>query len=253
MHGNRRVLLAGESWVVHGSTAKGVVTYHTGMYEEGAEPLLAILKGVFEVDHLPNHLLPTQFPEDLSTLAPYGAIILSDAPSDSFLLHPGVFLRSEFRPNRLELLRQWVNNGGGLAMIGGYMSFSGIGGLARYAGTALEQALPVGISQVDDRVETPEGVRPTVVQANHPILRGLPRTWPRFLGYNRFRQRDGDLLLECGDDPFLVVGSYGRGRALCFASDCSPHWGSREFLEWPGYAPFWVQAVDWLGGAEGGT
>jgi uncharacterized membrane protein len=31
-----------------------------------------------------------------------------------------------------------------------------------------------------------------------------------------------------------------------FTSDCAPHWGPPEFMDWPGYAPLWVNLVTWL-------
>ena len=53
--------------------------------------------------------------------------------------------------------------------------------------------------------------------------------------------------MTVGADPFLVVGEHGQGRVGAFASDCSPHWGSPEFMAWPSYAPFWANLIDWLG------
>ena len=98
----------------------------------------------------------------------------------------------------------------------------------------------------DDRVETPEGVVPTVC-GSHPVLQGLPVDWPFFLGYNRLIAKPGtETLLAVESDPFLVVGTYGQGRAAAFASDCSPHWGSPEFMAWSGYGAFWVQLLGWL-------
>lgn len=44
-------------------------------------------------------------------------------------------------------------------MIGGYMSFQGIGGKAGYAGTPIEQILPVSLQRTDDpRRSCPKGV-----------------------------------------------------------------------------------------------
>ena len=56
-------------------------------------------------------------------------------------------------------------------MIGGYLSFAGIEGKARYHGTPVETALPVTISAPDER---PEGVRPAVVQPRHLVLDAVP-------------------------------------------------------------------------------
>ena len=46
-------------------------------------------------------------------------------------------MRGKPVPNRLKLLRDWTANGGGLAMIGGYFSFQGIDGRARWHRTAV--------------------------------------------------------------------------------------------------------------------
>ena len=99
----------------------------------------------------------------------------------------------------------------------------------------------------DDRVETPEGVRPTV-QTSHAVLDGIASDWPYFLGYNRLDAKsEAAVVMTVQDDPFLVLGTAGQGRVAAFASDCSPHWGSPAFLAWPDYARFWSQLVAWLG------
>lgn len=71
-------------------------------------------------------------------------------------------------PNRLAAVEQYAREGGGLLMIGGYLSFARNrrqGPLPRDPGRA---ALPVMISGFDDRAEGPEGVRPTVSQPRPP-------------------------------------------------------------------------------------
>jgi uncharacterized membrane protein len=134
-------------------------------------------------------------------------------------------------------------------MVGGYMSFGGLEGKGRYHGTAVERCLPVKICGYDDRVETPEGATPLVTSPQHPVLKGVAGSWPYFLGYNRFEAKpDSSVLLEVNGDPFLVVHERGEGRAAAFASDCSPHWGSPEFMAWDGYAPFWGRLCSWLSG-----
>ena len=133
------------------------------------------------------------------------------------------------------------------------MSFSGFEGKARYGETAIEDILPVQIRGWDDRIEAPQGVIPSVVgNSDHPILSGISGQWPLFLGYNRLRAKaEGNLILQVDGDPFLVTGTYGKGRTLAFASDCSPHWGPPEFTSWDHYPRFWHQAVQWLAGRIG--
>lgn len=242
------VLIAGESWITHSVHIKGVDHFTTDAYEEGVQWLRqALERAGYRVEFMPNHLVPTQFPVEVAGLRAYAAVIFSDVGSNSLLLNPESFVRARTTANRLELLADYVAAGGAFAMVGGYLSFAGIEGKARYAGTAIERILPVRIATSDDRVELPQGRQPQVVQPEHPVVQGLPTTWPAFLGYNRLVPKDGsDVLVRCGDDPFLVTGAWGRGRTLAFASDCGPHWAPPAFLDWAYHDRFWAQAVHWL-------
>ena len=243
-----RVLLCGESWVTHSLHIKGVDSFTTSAYVEGASQLRAALSGAgIEAEYLPGHLVPGQFPGSAGGLAPYDAVILSDIGANSMLLSPEVFERSIPSPNRLAVVEEYVRGGGGLLMIGGYLSFAGIEGKARYHGTPVEDVLPVTISATDDRAEAPQGVVPVAVLPDHPLLAGLPETWPRLLGYNRVTPKPAaEVVVTCGSDPLVACGAYHEGRAAVFTSDCAPHWGPPEFMDWPGYAPLWVNLVTWL-------
>jgi uncharacterized membrane protein len=245
-----RVLLAGESWVTHSVHVKGVDSFDTSTYVEGAGRLIEALEAAqFEVDYLPAHLVPARFPATPADLGVYGAVILSDIGANSLLLAPDTFERSAAAPNRLASVEQYVRDGGGLLMIGGYLSFAGIEGKARYHHTPVEAALPVTISPHDDRAERPEGVHPAVTEPGHPVLAGVPGDWPALLGYNRLTGKSAtQVLVRCDADPLLVVGSHGAGRSAAFASDCAPHWCPPPFMAWPGYNPFWGNLLNWLCG-----
>jgi uncharacterized membrane protein len=243
-----RILLCGESWVTHSTHVKGVDSFTTSTYVEGADRLRAVLAAAgIETDYLPGHLVPARFPATAAELSAYGAVILSDIGANSLLLAPQVFERSVATPNRLEAVEQYVREGGGLLMIGGYLSFAGIDAKARYQGTPVETALPVTISVHDDRAERPEGVRPQVTHDAHPVLAGLPAEWPALLGYNQLTAKpDAEVLARCGDDPLLAVGTHGAGRSAAFASDCAPHWCPPAFMDWPGYDLIWPNLMRWL-------
>jgi uncharacterized membrane protein len=246
-----RMLFAGESWSTYAVHTKGANSYTTSAYEEGAKDLLAALaSSSFDVTYMRNHEAAEGFPYTADELASrFDVVVLSDIPADSLLLPHAVFIKGEKRPNRLRSLAKFVERGGGLLMVGGYMSFAGFEGRARYASTPLAQALPVVISHHDDRIEESEGVNPEVTNA-HPVLAGISGDWPYFLGYNRFEAKPGSqVILSVGEDPFLVVGRHGSGRVAAFASDCSPHWGSPEFMAWPHYSRFWSQLAAWLAGS----
>ena len=94
-------------------------------------------------------------------------------------------------------------------MMGGYYSYQGLNGGARYHRTAVEEVLPVTLLPYDDRVEVPEGFRPEIVQVNHPIMAGITGTWPILLGYNEVRLKtEANVTLiarvpdEAGGNPF---------------------------------------------------
>jgi uncharacterized membrane protein len=246
-----RVLLAGESWVSTTTHVKGFDSFTTSTYAEGADDLRAALTdGGFDVHFLPNHLAPTQFPSTAEALREYRCVLLSDIGTNTLLLAPATWERGETTPNRLELLKEYVLAGGGLIMVGGYLTFQGIEGKGKWAGSPVEEVLPVTLRTGDDRVERPEGIAPRVV-ADHPILAGLEATWPAVLGYNRVTARpDAQVLAQVGDDVLLACREIGRGRTVAYTTDCGPHWCPPPFVAWSGYARVWQQMVGWAAGLE---
>src|SRR5699024_8591807 len=186
-----KVLFVGESWVIHSTHMKGFDQFTEVKYGEGGKWLIEALEGAnIDVDYMPCHIAANEFPTNLEDLEEYDVIILSDIGSNTLLLTEDVFSRGQRMPNRLELIKEFVSNGGGFAMMGGYMSFQGIDGNAKYAHTAIADILPVKMMETDDRFETPEGMYPEIVNENHPILDGISEEWPHFLGYNMLREID---------------------------------------------------------------
>jgi len=188
----------------------------------------------------------TDFPNSTAELSKYTVVVLSDVGSDTLLITPELMKGSRV-PNRHKLIREFVENGGGLIMIGGYWSFGGFRGTARYHDTPIEEALPVSIKDGDDRVEVPEGFRLNFADSDHPLLSNIDRKEDHyFLGYNRFRAKEGaTVLASFMDDPMVVVGTFGKGRTMAFASDCDLHWGG-SFVNSRNYSRFWRQAIKWL-------
>jgi hypothetical protein len=129
----------------------------------------------------------------------------------------------------------------------GYYSFQGINAGAFYHRSPVEEALPVDISPYDDRVEVPDGAVAEVLEPEHQILAGISGEWPVLLGYNRVESSPGSrVLARVNEDPLLVVGEPGSGRALAWTSDIGPHWCPEPFASWDGYRILWNQAVGWL-------
>jgi uncharacterized membrane protein len=195
------------------------------------------------------HDVPAKFPHTAAELSKYDVIVLSDIGTNSFLLPIETWLQGKSTPNRLKLLAEWVENGGALIMAGGYLSFQGFEAKARFAGSAVERVLPVTCLTHDDRVEAPEGAQPVIVDANHPVLAGVPAGMPALLGYNKVALKPGaTLVASVGGDPLIATTQVGKGRSLVWTSDIGPHWCPEPFVQWNGFAPLMSNMIDWVTG-----
>jgi uncharacterized membrane protein len=200
--------------------------------------------------------------------ADYQAVIISDYPS------------ANFTTDQLTLLAKRVQSGMGLLMIGGWESYTGPN--HEYTETILKNVLPVIMQPTDDRTNCSQ---PCLIEKirDHKILDDLPfdACPPGVGGFNKFQAKaDGNVLLnarrfkvrrEKGEFkfqptdetiPLLVVGSYGKGKVACFASDVAPHWvgglvdwgdgrvkakapGSNDIEVGSWYARFFANLVRW--------
>jgi len=244
-----KVLLVGESWTVHETHMKGFDIFNVCRHEEHCGSMLVDVFGKegIETDFMASHVAQVEFPDSLEKLNAYDAVILSDVGSNTLLLSPDTFYRGERKANKLQLLVDYVEQGGSLAMIGGYLSFAGIDNKARYAMTPLAKVLPVDMLNYDDRVECPQGIVPEVTKPAHPIFEGVAKDWPFFLGYNKIMAKpEAEELATIGGDTFIAVMEYGQGRTLAFASDCAPHWGPKGFVEWESYNKLFGNMIRWM-------
>ncbi len=240
-----KILFIGESWHIHMIHTKGFDSFTSSKYEEGAEYLLSCLRSSgITIDYMPAHTVQNAFPQTLDELLIYDAIVISDIGSNTFLLQNKTFYKMEVVTNALSLINDYAAMGGGLLMIGGYLSFTGIEAKANYKNTLLAEVLPVEMLDHDDRIELPQGCNPVTLNPTHQITRDL-NPWPPLLGYNKFMAKPGsETLAEINGDPLLVVGKYQAGNVACFASDCSPHWGGPQFMQWEHYTPLWCNILN---------
>lgn len=104
---------------------------------------------------MPAHEVQVRFPQSLEELKAYEAIVISDVGANTFLLQNPTFYQMQIIPNALDHIKQYVEEGGGLLMVGGYLTFMGIEGKANYTNTVLAEVLPVIMQNGDDRVEMP--------------------------------------------------------------------------------------------------
>ena len=248
--GKISVLLVGETHNFTTQIMKGFNLFTESGYINGSNFMQnALTTDEIEFHHMTTHDAPASFPTKLENLKAYDVILFSDVGADSILLHPDVFYRSKAVPNRLHLVKEYVAQGGGFGMIGGYLTFMGIHGQGKYKDTVIEEILPVTLMPWDDRIEAPQGAYPERV-GNHALLDGMEQKWPMLLGYNKLFAKPGaDVLAQVDGDPLLVLGKWEKGRTAAFASDCAPHWASDDFCAWEGYADLWQRIVKWLAGA----
>ncbi|MBW7886151.1 MAG: cytoplasmic protein [Caldilineaceae bacterium] len=243
-----RVLLAGESWVSSSTHFKGWDFFSSTVYETGIHYLQQVMAdAAIDFTFLPGHLAATEFPTSQDELDQFDVLILSDLGANTLLLHPDTWLRGKSVPNRLKLINTWVKDGGALMMCGGYYSFAGIYGAAKYYRTPIEEVLPVNIYTFDDRLETPEGATVEIIQPEHPIVRNIPAPWPALLGFNELTLKaDADLIATVNGHPLLAVREVGKGKTMAWASDIGPHWCPEPFATWEGYGRLWQQSIAWL-------
>jgi uncharacterized membrane protein len=251
-----KLLLVGESWVSAATHYKGFDQFGSTTFHTGADRFIeGMARAGIDVTYMKAHEAAESFPYAAEDLAAWDVVMLSDIGANTLLLPPDVWLRGQRVPNRLKAIEAYVQGGGGLIMVGGYLTFQGIDGRGRWHRTPVEAALPVTCLPVDDRVELPEGAVPDVVDAGHPILSGMTSDWPYLLGVNEIAPKDGaDVVLRLPADqgglPLLVTGRHGAGRSVAWASDMSEHWLPKPFLDWPGYDTLFANMVRWAARAD---
>ncbi|MCR6669288.1 MAG: glutamine amidotransferase [archaeon YNP-WB-040] len=260
-----KMLYVGDSGVVVGPIifeSPFIVEIKDVYYRNWAKYFIeAINGGGIEVTHMESIKAYREFPRSYNQLREYDVIMLSDVSSENIRFYPEFFpieevsetrilKRGEYlgMPDRLELIRRYVEDGGGLIMAGGWYSYSGRFGQGAWYRTPVEEALPVEIMEFDDRVEKPIGIHVKAIKPEHPIMRGIPwETCPPLLGYNKVKPKEKSEVLavvESGD-PLIVVWSYGKGRSMAFTSDPVLHWGI-NFIKWEYYKEFWIKAIRWV-------
>lgn len=250
-----RLLLVGESWISAAQHYKGFDQFSSTTFHTGADRFVeGMARAGIEVTYMKAHEAAEAFPFEAEGLAEYDVLMLSDIGANTLLLPPAVWLRGERVPNRLRMIERWVAGGGGLIMVGGYLTFQGIDGRGRWHRTPVEAALPVDCLPFDDRVELPEGAVPEVAADGHALLEGVPGDWPYMLGLNELTPKPGaEVVLRLpegqGGHPVLVAGQHGAGRTVAWASDMSEHWLPKPFLDWPGYDRLFANMVRYAAGS----
>lgn len=249
-----KVLYVGDSEVVLNRYLVGADVIEQSFFNDNGRWFREAMRAepTIDVRHITPHGVPIEFPTTLEDLQRYDVVIFSDVGYNSMIFYPGLTPPYVYPlgPDRVNMVRAFVEGGGGFLMVGGYLSFAGLNGIARWGDTEIETILPVTISRHDDRVEVTQGFCFELIQPDHPIVAGLPwdETDWTLCGYNRVKLKDdATLIANYQNDPFIACWSYQAGRTAIFASDFAPHWAG-DFVYWSHYASFWQQMVYWLAG-----
>jgi len=217
------------------------------------DPLIELVSFVF----LRTPTDSVDVPESQLSLIPFPIddIFLEELKNFDVVLFDDFSHRAYFNPVYLERVRDFVRDGGGLAVFGGARAFDNGG----YGESALRDVLPVELDGKGNyqavgslnAVLTPAGKA-------HPVTRLVadPKTneeaWskmPPLTGFNQVRGVRGEVLISTGDAPLLAVGRFGKGRTLAFMSDDAWRWnfiavGNRETPQ--NHLKLIRQAVRWL-------
>ncbi len=241
-----KVLFVGESWFFTTIETKGYDQFTIGGYETEIGRVKKVMEDYADITHMPAHEVLQGFPQTLDELSQYDAVMISDVGANTFLLHPDTFFRSKKTVNRLDLIADYVRQGGTLVMMGGYMTFQGIEAKGKYHGTVIEEILPVDMLACDDREEHPEGAVVRLSEQTHDMVKDFPKEWPAMLGYNKLTAKaDAEVVVEFAGDPILALRRVGRGSTVAWASDCAPHWLPEEFCEWEYNKLLWKRVLEW--------
>ena len=217
------------------------------------DPLIELISFVF----LRTPSDSVDVPESQLSLIPFPIddIFLEELKNFDVIVFDDFSHRAYFNPVYLERVRDFVRDGGGLAMFGGARAFDSGG----YGESALKDVLPV---ELDGKgTYKSSGALNAVLTATgkaHPVTRLLPdpktneEAWskmPALTGLNQVRSARGETLISTDGAPLLTIGRFGKGRTLALMSDDAWRWnfiavGNKETPQ--NHLKLIRQAVRWL-------
>jgi uncharacterized membrane protein len=220
-----------------------------------AQPLIDAMKAIAgaEVVSQPSWELYNMSPDDFGRRLDWATtIVFGDVETKCLMLHPDFFNRMKWEaeyvtfPDRFNILKKWINEGGHFHMNGGWYSFSGQMGKGGWGRSLFRDVLPVECIDGDDLIESTESFPVRSPVGNHPILQGIDLdAFPPLLGFNETRCcSEAETILEIyyRDQwfPLLAQRTFGRGRVSAWTTGASPHWGI-NLVKWTQYGQFWRQ------------
>jgi uncharacterized membrane protein len=196
-----------------------------------------------------DQVFSRRFPTDVEVLKLYTCIVLGSFPAD--FINPASFTA----------IKQYVEDGGNLVLLGGPKSFDNGG----YFKTALAPLIPWKESNAARGISAgqfpvvipPEGAGHGLSSATAAILKDV--TSPVFYSVNRVgERRSGALSLlnaSVGSQivPIVALQSYGKGQTLGVATDTLWRWSRMEGDISGAFHQFWRDSIRYLAGEiEGG-
>ncbi len=213
----------------------------------------------FVILRTPSDIINVPLQEQSLIPLPIETLFTKELKNFDLLIFDNLPAHLYLKPIYLEGVRNFVREGGSLAMIGGPF-FSDEG---RYLGTPFEEILPIRLLEKES-YHRDSSWRVVLSRAGkeHPITRLSPdendntNLWyemPALDGINLLAAKNsGTVLLESQVDtlqPILTVGSYGHGRVLVLATDYSWKWYMGMVAKgkdhWP-YLRLMERMVRWL-------
>lgn len=167
----------------------------------------------------------------------YAVVVISnlDAPS--------------INPERIKVLREFVAQGGGLVVLGGYWAYSRGG----YEGTPLAEMLPATFPPENRIPPQRAGVPLEVAPGATWKFPALGDAKPNAFYVQRLEPKAGATVqMTAGGKPAFISGDFGKGRVVACA--LTPHGdppqGVLPFWEWPDFTKVMAAALDWASAAR---
>ena len=173
-------------------------------------------------------------------LASYAVVVLGDLPPETLT------------PEHYQALRDFVDRGGGLVLLGGGSGLAS----SDFAKTALAEASPLKLPA--DYKEGRFSVRITDEGLRHPVFGPLfanVKEFPPLLSVNVSRSPApaAEVLIEAEDTggriPVVAATRFGKGRVVTIMTDTVWHWrmGAKTWsADKSPYDVFWGQLMEWL-------
>ncbi len=169
----------------------------------------------------------------------YSVVVLANVQAD----HLGAGI--------LNSLKAFVENGGGLVVLGGFAAYASGG----YAGTPLEAMLPVSLAGTECGYGAQAG---TGALLNRPA----ESDWPTHVNFEAkplayyfhtlVPKSDARVQLRVGQQPAIVSGTFGKGRvvACSLMANGDPAAGALPFWDWKEWPGLLAQVLTWSAGAR---